>query len=111
MPLVGSLAITVGEGAVEFRFSVENENTEPVELEFRSGQVADVVVYEGDEEVWRYSDGRMFTQAIQREQLSPGESFAYEMTWEDPEEGDFTAEASLAATNVDLTTTASFSVP
>lgn len=102
MPLDGYFDITVTRGTVNFVFTVENGGTNPVELEFRSGKVADIVVYEDETKVWRWSDDKMFTQALGTETLEPGQSFTHEVTWEDPSPGEYVAEASLDATNVSL---------
>ena len=85
------------DGAVKFEFSVRNTGDSPVELQFRSGKVADVAVFDDGEEVWRWSDGRMFTQALHSQTLDPGESDSHQFTWNDPEPGTYTAEGTLAA--------------
>lgn len=102
MPLDGHLNVTVTHGTVNFVFTVENEGTDPVELAFRSGKIADVAVYEDGTEVWRWSDGRMFTQTLETQSLEPGQSFTHEVSWEDPPPGEYVAEASLDARNVSL---------
>lgn len=102
MPLEGGLDSTVSGDGVAFVFTVENSGTTPVELAFRSGKVADVVVYESGTEVWRWSDGRMFTQALGTETLDPGQSFTHEVSWEDPPPGEYVAEASLDTSTVSL---------
>lgn len=110
MPLEGNLEVTVEGQRVTFAFTVENGGTRPVELEFRSGKVADVVVSEDEQVVWRWSEGQMFTQALDTETLQPGEKFTREMTWEDPPPGQYTAEATLDAPNLTLVERESFSV-
>lgn len=102
MPLDSHLDVTVTDAAVEFVFTVTNANTETADIEFRSGKVADIAVYENGSEVWRWSDDKMFTQALETETLEPGESFAHEGVWQDPPPGRYTVEASLAARNVAL---------
>lgn len=102
MPLDGYFDITVTRNVVNFVFTVENGGTNPVDLAFRSGKVADVVVYESGTEVWRWSDGRLFTQALGTETLDPGQSFTHEVAWEEPPPGEYVAEASLDARNVSL---------
>lgn len=111
MPLDGRLDVAVTGDAVEFTFAVTNADTEPVDLEFRSGEIADVAVYEDGTEVWRWSDGRVFAQTIRTEALAPGESFTQEATWEDPPPGEYAAEASLSAANVTLAERSAFAVP
>lgn len=111
MSLDGNLAVTVDSTAVEFVFTVENADSEAVDLEFRSGKMTDVIVSKAGVEVWSWSEGQMFTQAMQTETLVPGESFTHEMIWNDPPPGEYTAAASLEATNATLVKRAEFKVP
>ena len=110
MSLEGRLDVTVRDRAVEFSFVVTNASTEPVELSFRSGFVADIAAFADGSEVWRWSDGRMFTQALGTETLEPGESFVHAATWDDPRPGEYTAVATLQATNHDVEAAVEFSV-
>lgn len=110
MALDGALHATTSPDGVEFAFTVENASTESVELEFRSGLVADFVVLADDEEVWRYSDGMMFTQALQSETLAPGEAFTYPATWDDPTPGEYEAVATLQTRNTPVEATTAFRV-
>jgi len=120
--LDSSLEVTVGNGVV-FRFTVSNGTGGPVELTFRDGCRADFAVRredgeddgdgedgEGGEEVWRWSEGRMFTQAVGHARLEPGEEAVFEEEWPDPESGDYTAEATLRATEHDVREETPFSV-
>ena len=96
MSLEATLDASV-DGAVEFEFTVNNTGDGPVELQFRSGKVADVAVLDDGEEVWRWSAGRMFTQALQSRTLAPGESVSHQFTWDDPQSGTYTARGTLEA--------------
>ncbi|WP_331232502.1 BsuPI-related putative proteinase inhibitor [Natronorarus salvus] len=95
MALSSSLDATADGDGVRFVYTVTNDGEEPVKLSFRSGQSFDVLVDEGGDERWRYSDGRMFTQVLRSETLEPGETKRYETTWEDPPAGDYQARAVL----------------
>lgn len=110
MTLIGRLEVDASIDAVAFVFEVENAGAAAVDLEFRSGKTADVVVYEVENEVWRWSDGRMFTQALRSETVEPGETLTHRMVWEQPPTGTYTAEASLAASNAELIERATFTV-
>lgn len=102
MPLDATLAATT-DGDVQFSFSVVNEGTTAVTLTFSSGKRADIVVRTvSGEEVWRWSDGRMFTQAITRATLEPGEQIEQSYTWADPPSGTYVATGILEA-DYDLT--------
>ena len=107
--LDSSLEVTVGED-VSFRFTVSNGTDGPVELTFRDAGRADFTVRRDDEEVWRYSEGRMFSQAIGHARLEPGEEAVFEEEWPDPEPGDYTAEAALRVDEFDVHAETPFSV-
>lgn len=110
MALDGSLAVSRSDDAVAFTFVVTNAGDEPVELRFRNGLAADFVVLDGETAVWRWSDGRLFTQALWSEPLAPDGSVTYEATWSDPVPGTFDAVATLEASNVDLEARTEFGV-
>ncbi|MFC6938634.1 BsuPI-related putative proteinase inhibitor [Salinirubellus sp. GCM10025818] len=107
--LDSSLEVTVGEG-VSFRFTVSNGTGAPVELTFRDACRADFTVRHADEEVWRWSEGRMFTQDIGHARLEPGEEAVFEEEWPDPDPGDYTAEATLRVDEYDVRAETPFSV-
>lgn len=94
--------------ALEFR--VTNAGDRPVELEFRSGQPAEFVVTSDGEEVWRWSNGRMFTQALWSETVAPGDSVTYDGRWDDPAPGEYEAIATLEAANADVEARSRFTV-
>lgn len=110
MTLQSSVTATVGSDRVEFEYTVENVGTDPVELTFRSGLKADFAVLEDGEEVWRASDGRMFTQALQSETLDAGASETFPGAWESPDPGDYTVVATLNTTGPDAEARTTFSV-
>ncbi|WP_101296721.1 BsuPI-related putative proteinase inhibitor [Halegenticoccus soli] len=104
------LSVTPSDDRVEFALAVENAGDEPVTLSFRDGQRADFAVYEDGVEVWRWSEGRMFTMALGSETLDPGERVSYGGTWEEPSPGTYTALGTLAADGVDVEAKTDFSV-
>lgn len=99
MPLDTTLDGEVTDGAVAFTLRVRNTGDDPVTFQFRSGQRMDVVVERAgtDEAVWRWSEGRMFTQVLGSRTLDPGEEATYEATWEEPESGEFRVRGWLTA--------------
>lgn len=111
MGLSGHLDTQIGSDRVEFVFTVENEGDESTILRFNDGQEADVVVRAAGQEVFRWSADRMFMQVIHQVELGPGETEIYEMEWENPASGEFTAEAILTAENQDVSATAVVSIP
>lgn len=109
MSFEGDLDVTADDG-IEFTLTVTNIDSESRRLEFRSGQIADFAVFDGDEEVWRWSDGRMFTQALQAETLEPGESLVQTGTWSNPASGTYVIVATLEASNADIEARTEFEV-
>lgn len=64
-PVAASLDVAIGT-SIEFAFRVTNNAARKLELRFPSGQTHDFVVVDSvGREVWRWSEGRMFTQALQ----------------------------------------------
>ena len=56
------------------QFKVENTSEQPLAITIPSGQEFDLVIRsEAGEEVFRWSDGKFFTQALQTISFSPGE--------------------------------------
>lgn len=110
MPFESRLDIEVTDAAVHFSFTVRNTGTAPVTLTFPNGHRADVAVYERDTEVWRWSDDKLFVQAIQSETLAPDASLVHEAVWDTPAAGSYTAEASLMAEDTSVIERTDFQV-
>jgi len=109
--IASSLDVTVGE-AVQFSFHVTNSSAKRVELRFPSGQTHDVVVLDPQgREVWRWSTGRMFTQAMQNKLLSASDTLTFTETWRPEHAGTYTAVASLLSENYPSEQRAEFSLP
>jgi hypothetical protein len=111
MSLNATLDATV-DGDVEFTFEVTNDGSTPVELTFRTGKRADVTVTDAEtgEAVWRWGEGRMFTQAISTVEIASGERFDRTFTWNGPPAGSYEAEAELDADNRSTSATTTFTV-
>jgi len=111
-PLATSLDVSVHEN-VTFTLHVTNTSGKRVELTFPSGQTHEFVVLDSiGREVWRWSNGRLFTQAIQNKLLTSKESAKYEETW-DPSKaaGKFTAVARLNSSNYPIEERVEFTLP
>ena len=64
---------------LELRLLLRNPGADTLRLGFSSGQRFDFTVRDaGGETVWRWSEGRFFTQALGSETLPPGDSVVYE---------------------------------
>lgn len=80
--LAMSLEAQVADAAVHFRLHATNTSQAPVVLDFASGQRFDFIVRgAGGSELWRWSEDRMFTQALGQETIPPGETVTFEGSW------------------------------
>jgi hypothetical protein len=74
-----------GARSVRFALSVANGTSKRVELTFPTGQTHDFVVLDATgREVWRWSDGRMFTQLMQNKLLDVRDIVTYDEQWPAP---------------------------
>ena len=81
-PLKSALEVTRRDGKATFALRLANKGKKAIELAFSSGQTHDFVVMDANgRELWRWSDDRMFTQAMQTKVLQMGEETAYSETW------------------------------
>ena len=77
-----SRALIPPGGETAFSLIVTNRAETPAKLDFPTGQTYDFIVLGGDQEAWRWSYDRAFTQAFHSLALDPGESVSYQETWE-----------------------------
>ncbi|MBV9774512.1 MAG: hypothetical protein JO040_11215, partial [Gemmatimonadetes bacterium] len=82
--LVSSLQVQPTRDSVRFVLQVTNAGTQPMALDFSSGQSFDFVVQQDGRELWRWSGDRMFTQALRSETLAAGETRTFSATWNPP---------------------------
>ncbi|MDR0136425.1 BsuPI-related putative proteinase inhibitor [Metabacillus idriensis] len=69
------------DGIVQINMTVKNQTDEEKNFEFSSGQKYEIIITDPNgAEVYKYSKGRMFTQALQYMTLPPGESQTYQET-------------------------------
>lgn len=110
MSLEATLDVTVDEEVV-FEFRVVNTGTRAVELTFPTGQPGDITVTDRGtgEQVWRWGDDKMFTQALRQTTIEPEDSLDVEFTWSDPDTGTYEAIATLEA-DVSAAARSSFAV-
>ena len=110
-PLAPTLVVAVGD-EVRFDFTVTNVGRSAAEVTFPDGRTHDVVVLDAEgREVWRWSTGRLFTQAMQAHVVRAGDALAYGAEWERPAPGRYTAVATLASTDFPVTHRTEFVVP
>ena len=107
-----ALDVRVGR-TVEFTFRVTNQADKRIELAFPSGQTHEVVVVDAaGHEVWRWSEERMFTQAVQTKLLGSGETATYAERWTpEARSGTYTVIASLRSGNHPVELRQGFTLP
>jgi hypothetical protein len=115
-PIVSTFDITrQQDDADKLRFAlrVTNNTSKMLELRFPDGQTHDFVVKDfAGKEVWRWSEGRMFTSAMRSETLKGKGETVFEESWNPKgQHGSFTAVAVLRSNNFPIETTVQFVLP
>ncbi len=73
---------------IHLRIELANESATSASLRFSSGRTHDVVIIgQGGDPVWRWSDGRIFTQALTEIELGPGEAHRFGVVCEAEAQG------------------------
>ena len=110
--LAASANVRVNDG-VHLTLHVTNVSDHSVELDFPTGQTHDFVVVDSlGREVWRWSDGRMFTQALRNTFLGANETATYATRWGGKgRRGRFTAVALLKSSNHPVEERVPFTLP
>lgn len=73
----------IKEGKVIINFGLTNHSTRTNKLQFSSGQQYEVVITDDKgEEVYKYSEGKFFTQALLYKDLQPGQSLQWQDVWD-----------------------------
>lgn len=95
----------IKDGKAVFDFELTNHYSQSKELQFSSGQQFEVTITdEGGKEVYKFSDGKFFTQALIFKNIEPGESIKWRDSWsmtnkegEKLTSGEFRAEINILA--------------
>ncbi|MEN6372563.1 MAG: BsuPI-related putative proteinase inhibitor [Armatimonadota bacterium] len=66
---------------IKMTFVVENPTQRNIVLKFSSSQIYDIWAEKDSKEVWRWSRGKFFTQALTSITLKPGERRTFQETW------------------------------
>ena len=111
--LVPALAVTTADGAVRFALSVANAGNKTLELHFADGQTHDITVLDpAGRPVWRWAEGRMFTQAHRTEPIAGGDTLRVEEQLPDTAlHGRYVAVATIRSTNYPIETKVAFDLP
>ncbi|GAE31196.1 BsuPI-related putative proteinase inhibitor [Alkalihalobacillus hemicellulosilyticus] len=92
------------ENEMDVTMTVTNHQDNESNLDFSSGQKYEIILRdESGEEVYRYSEGKMFTMALVIETVSPGESLSFteKVSLEGLEVGEYELEAELLIIAID----------
>jgi len=97
--VAASLQAETAGDSVRLTLRITNASRDAIPLTFPTGQSYDFVIRRDGREVWRWSEGMMFTQAIRQETLAPDETRTYTASWSHPADsrGAFSAEGWLTA--------------
>lgn len=80
--VAASLEVKLQEDSVRLLLHVTNTGERGIAFTFPTSQRHEFVVRDDQgAEVWRWSEGMMFLQAISRATLAPGETWAFEGAW------------------------------
>jgi len=71
------VALDVGSDSVSVLYRLVNAGEEALQMMYRSGQQFDLVLDGPDGELWRWSEGRGFSDALWEESLTPGDSLVF----------------------------------
>lgn len=96
-----AFVVTTQNRALRFDLAIHNEGRKHVELAFPSGQTYDFAVVDGrGKEVYRWGNGRMFTQSRQNRMLDGGDTMRIEESaTPDLAPGSYVAVATLHSSN------------
>lgn len=109
--LRSALDVRVGDD-VRFDLAVTNDGARKAELDFPSGQTHDIVVTDAaGRTVWRWSDGRLFTQGMQNKVVRTADTLHFAEAWTPQSPGRYVAIATVASANYPLSQRAEFIVP
>jgi hypothetical protein len=103
-------AVLVERKTLHFSLDVANVGKRSVELTFPDGQTHDFAVLDSTgREVYRWADGRMFTQSVQNRTIDSGETMRIaERGAPDLPPGSYVAVATLRSTNFPVQERATF---
>jgi hypothetical protein len=96
--LTSELSVAVSEKSVRLALNVVNSGARRVELRFPDARTHDFVVLDSTgREVWRWSDGRLFTQTMQNRVVRARDTLTFDTSWRPQQAGRYTAVARLTS--------------
>jgi hypothetical protein len=114
LPARVASTLTVSEHGAKLTLRVVNLDDRQVEINFPTGQTHDFVVVDSTgAEVWRWSQGRLFTSSLQNMLVGAHDTVTFEEEW-DPRHaarGRYVARADLRSSNFPVQQRADFVLP
>ena len=100
-PIASTFQVRADQKAIDFALHLTNPTKKSVELEFPNGQEYEFSVVDSTgREVYRWGNGRMFTQSLQNRLLDGGETMQFEERAEKSlPSGKYVAVATLRSSN------------
>jgi len=109
--VISHVMVDTAGGEVHFAIEVTNESRRRVELQFPDGRTHDFAVLDAEgRERWRWSAGRLFTQAMQARLLDAHGSVRFDEPWPDASPGEYTLLAQLRSDNFPVQQRVTFSL-
>jgi hypothetical protein len=110
--VTGNFAVRVEQNTLHFALDLTNVGSKHVELAFPDGQAYDFSVIDtAGREVYRWGEGRMFTQSVQNKLLDSGDTMhIVERAKPELPSGDYVAVATLRSTNFPVLERVAFQV-
>lgn len=110
--ITSHVMVDTAQGTVRFAIEVTNDSRKRVELTFPDGRTHDFAVLDDSgREVWRWSRGRLFTQAMQNRLLDAHDSAIYAERWTPSTPGRYTLVAQLNSENYPVQQKVAFALP
>jgi hypothetical protein len=110
--ITSHVLVDTADGRVRFAIEVTNDSPKRVELTFPDGRTHDFAVLDSaGREVWRWSTGRLFTQAMQNRLLDSHNTTTYDERWSPPGPGRYVLEAELHSANHPMRQRVEFALP
>ncbi len=110
-PLTPALDVAMAGGDVRLALNVVNNGKRRVEVRFPDARTHDFAVMDSTGRViWRWSEGRIFTQSMQNRVVDSRETLSFDASWKPRHTGRYTAVARLVSANHPLQARTAFRI-
>ena len=99
-PLTSALDVAMAGSDVRLALSVVNNGKRRIEVRFPDARTHDFAVMDSTgREIWRWSEGKLFTQSMQNRVVDSRGTLSFDASWKPTRAGRYTAVARLASAN------------